>query len=158
MKLLLAPFLIVFLFAPLAVVAEPKDVFPALEDMLLSPSAKDILNQIEGIPTQPPSHFYDGVVLLYFSEDVAGLDEMQEDLLLEHISSSFDEDLGKRIKIISYASGENDGAARRRSLERALKVRRFLRHEDISLRFVDIFPMGRQVSQHTQERVEVYLD
>lgn len=129
-----------------------------LEDLILSLTAKEVLNQIEGKPSSPISNFDGKTLFLYFDEGRFSLNANDKSLLSKNIISNFDEKEDKRIKIISHAFGKDGRAARQQSLEQAIKVQEFLRYKNIPLRLIDIFPMGSQMPQQSFDRVEVYID
>ena len=139
--------------------APPNQIAPQdLEDLILSLTAKDVLNQIEGNVSAPPSSFDGKTLFLYFDEGSPFLSEDDKALLSKEIVSNFNEKGDKRIKIISHAFGKNEALSRQQALEQAIKVQEFLRRNNIPLRLIDVFPMGNQMPKQALDRVEVYID
>jgi len=123
------------------------------ESDLRIPSAKDVLDQIEGKPMRAPEveTLDQDLSLNYNAEDTDPSTE-QKAALEKYATQSFE---NRRIKILSYATeGENDdSSARRVSLERAIKVREFLHKKGISHRQIDMFPLGAQMSPPVRDQV-----
>lgn len=150
-------FLLLFLFfmlLPVHLATAQND----LEEQILSPSAEDILRQLEDSNPTQLSYMDEGHLFLYFSPEDLTLKKSDNNLILNSIFYFLPESPSQRIKVLSYALGDNEHDARKISLERALLVRQFLIEQNIPARVIDVFPMGRQVSDKQQDMVEIYRD
>lgn len=101
---------------------------------LVSPTAQDILKQIEDIDAEN-----NGTLSLVFMAGQTNLTEEQKNEISAVIISRF---RTGRLQITSYATQNADMSARRVSLERALNIRTFLGEHEITNRDIDIFPIG----------------
>ena len=149
---------ILTLFAMLGTPAPSIAAEELSKESLRTPSAKEVLDQNEGRPMEarPAEMLNDGLSLNYKAEDTEPNAE-QHFAIEEYIVKNYKDG---RIKILSYATeGDNeDSSARRISLERAIKVREFLKDKGIPTRHVDMFPMGDQMPQPVRDQVIIQID
>ena len=123
------------------------------KDQLISPSAKDILNKIEG--NEMESKFSEGELTLHFTGEQTDISANQKSKITSAIITPYQ---GGRIKVLSYASAptDSDQSARRISLERAIKIREFLKEKKIPPPHIDLFPMGTQTNKQNTDHALIY--
>lgn len=141
---------------------------------LVTPSAQDILRQLEGSAPAPspkvkaksqPSNkpqrieVEDKLTLIFLENALTLSDAIKADISSYVIAHSFEEH--ERYKIISYAhdSVDSDVASlRQKALQRALIIQNFLQEHDISTQRIDIFPMATHEEKAVKNYVEIYVD
>ena len=79
--------------------------------------------------------------------------------LLDSAADALNRDVNAKLQLVAYAAGteENDSAARRLSLSRALAVRRYLIEKGILTGRMDVRALGNRIPDGPPDRVDIVL-
>ena len=97
------------------------------------------------------------VFSLAFTDGATELNTTQKSILKSNAIMLLNQDKKKRINILAYAASENDdeGAARRASLARALSVRQYLVDNNIPPARIDLKALGNATKTTPKDRVDI---
>lgn len=97
----------------------------------------------------------DLLIRVPFAEKSEKVDGSQSDSLAK-IGADIAHDKNQRIQVIAYASGDENSAARRLSLTRALAVRSALESAGVDKVQIDVRALGNSVNDEPKDRVDIF--